>query len=231
MFVIPQNNWDFINDERMEELGRIYGKIDKFFPDEQNVLRFLNMDFLKIKYVIMGMEPYPSSFTRGGKTIPEATGRSFEVASLKDKQWSDKFKQSSLRNMIKAIYYNYTGEKISLDELRMKMSDGTFAIAPPGEWFDRMEDQGVLFLNATLTVEPYHADTHTKLWDKFMSDLIMHISRETDVKWMLWGGKAKERVLPLVNPDSCILSMHPRLDGFIEQNCFQYANDINWKGI
>jgi len=233
MFMIPDNNWDFINKEKNKELLKIYDAIknDGFFPHEDNVLRFLKMDFNNIKYVIMGMEPYPSSYTVNNILFPEATGRSFEVSSMINKTWQDKFKQSSLRNILKTIYYNEEGVIIPLDSIRKKIANKEFIIAAPSEWFNSLEKQGVLFLNATLTVKPGVVASQTIYWKSFMQDLIIHINEKSDAKWFLWGNDAKNAVLPYVDEKKCIITCHPRLAQFVDENCFQYAKDIDWKGV
>ena len=233
MFPIKENStWnDFFTEDILKELEEIETKIGtNYFPNKENVLRFTNTDLNNIKCIIVGMEPYPSSFVFNNKLIPEATGRSFEIKSLEDKTWNYKFKQSSLRNILKAIYYNETGCKKSLDEIRKEISNETFKISQPSEWFDNLENQGVLFLNATLTVIPGHVDTHTKIWEEFMSKLIPYIDKQ-NVKWLLWGNKAQDRVLPLINKNNAICSCHPRLANFVDENPFQYIKSINWKGI
>lgn len=228
MFSIVENNWGFITPDRTSELEKIFDSIGSFFPNENLVLRFLNMDFDNLKYVIVGMEPYPSSFVRDGVVVPEATGRSFEVESLRGKTWDAKFKQSSLRNILKAIYYARTGKNGSMEEIRKNIRDGIFPMSPPNEWFDLMEKQGVLFLNASLTVEPGNVGSHKQLWDKFVTDLIQHIEENRDVTWLLWGKDAQERVLPHVK--NYVLSCHPRLPEFVTENCFknEKLQGVNW---
>lgn len=229
------SSWDaFFKNEKFDvvnELNEIENKIGiDYFPNPDNVLRFMKLDIKKIKYVIVGMEPYPSSFEKDGNIYPEATGRSFEVASLQGKSWCDKFKQSSLRNIIKTIYYNETKEKVDLETLRNKIQLGEFIISNPSTWFDKTEEQGVLWLNATLTVQSYKVDTHKKYWAKFMEEIILYMKKENpNLKWVLWGQPAKERVLPLVGEQNCICTMHPRLVGFIDENCFAFMKDIKWK--
>ena len=124
-------NWEpfLLNEKVQKELKRIeeFLKDEKYFPSEERVLRFLEQDPKTAKAIIVGMEPYPSSFNESGIVIPEATGRSFEVASIK--QWTDKFKQTSLRNILKAIYLTETGQKISMDELREKIQNRSFLLA------------------------------------------------------------------------------------------------------
>lgn len=228
MFYIPENNWNFINEKRIKQLEQIYDKIDSFYPTEKNVLRFLENDFNNIQYIIVGMDPYPSSFIKEGVETPQATGRSFEVASISS--WNEKFKQSSLRNILKTIYLNETGQKKSLEEIREEIKSGTFRILSPHEWYDNLEKQGVIFLNATLTVEPGKPNSHVSLWDAFMEDLIVHIDSNSDAKWLLWGNDAKKRVFDLVREDQCILSCHPRLAQFVDENCFAKTHNIDWKG-
>lgn len=198
-----------------------------YYPAPENVLRFLNNDLNNVKYVIVGMEPYPSSFIRDGKEIPVATGRSFEVANVES--WQQKFKQSSLRNILKTIYYNETGEYKPLAEIRKKIATGEFPIKEPPAWFDSLEAQGVMFLNATLTVKPAAVDSHTKIWAGFMDRLIRHIDGK-GCTWLLWGNKASDRVLPLVKRENAITACHPRLAGFVKENCFAKTEGINWLG-
>lgn len=198
-----------------------------YFPNENRVLRFAEIDKEKIKVVIMGMEPYPSSYTEGGKILPVATGRSFEVANIHN--WNEKFKQSSLRNILKTIYFNETGNVVSLESLRKKITEGEFKIAQPKEWFDNLEMQGVLFLNASLTVQQYKVKTHTKLWKYFVTELIKEISKES-VQWMLWGRDAQERVLPLIDETNAVCCCHPRLARFVNENPFAKSNEIDWTG-
>lgn len=230
-----QNTWhkswnDFLTPEVINELNKIEKEIEKenYYPQKENVLRFLNTDLNKIKYIIVGMEPYPSYDIINN--CPQATGRSFEVSEIKDKTWAYKIKQSSLRNILKAIYYNETGEKKSLEDIRFYIENGLFDIAPPGEWFDIMEEQGILFLNSTLTVRANCVGSHKKIWDNFRKMLINYL-KEKNIKWMLWGNNAKEEVGIFLPSNKILTCPHPRLDSFIEKNTFQYAKDINWKGI
>lgn len=221
-------NNNFNAKEELNKIEKLIG--DNYFPNSKNVLRFMKLDINKIKYVIVGMEPYPSSFEKNGVIYPEATGRSFEVASLSGKTWNDKFKQSSLRNIIKTIYYNETNEMIDLESLRNKISNGEFVLSNPTDWFDNTEKQGVLWLNATLTVQSYKVDTHKKYWNNFMEEAISYMIKvNPNLKWVLWGQPAKERVLHLVGEEKCICTMHPRLVGFINENCFALMKDICWK--
>lgn len=217
----------------IDELDRIDKKIgNNYFPNTNKVLRFLETDLNKLKAIIVGMEPYPTSYIENSTEIPIATGRSFEVSLLKEQDWNYKIKQSSLRNILKTIYYNETGNIKSLEEIRKEINNKTFHILSPTELFNNLESQGVLFLNATLTVEKENVDSHRKEWEYFMNELIKYIISNTkDVKWLLWGDKAKTRILPFIDEKNAVISQHPRLAGFVEENCFSKIKNINWKGI
>ena len=225
------SSWKFFfTDEIKNELNKIEEKIgDNFYPRKENVLRFAKTDFNNLKCVIVGMDPYPSDYIKDGVLVPEATGRSFEVSSLFDKTWNTKFKQSSLRNMLKTVYFNETDVNKSLEDIRSYIENKTFDIKQPADWFNSLENQGVLFLNATLTVIPGKPDSHTKIWQNFMEKLIPFIDNK-DVKWLLWGDKAQKRVLPLIDEKNAICCVHPRIASFVEENPFGKIKDINWKG-
>ena len=226
---------EFLNlTEAKEKLEAIQKEIEtNYFPEEKNVLRFMNLDIFQLKYIIVGMDPYPSDYDYfdENKLIyvqkPVATGRSFEVGNLDS--WLQKYKQASLRNILKTIYYNETGKKVPLSEVQKSIIDGTFKILPPKEWFNYMEKQGIMFLNATLTVKPYTPGSHEKYWENFMQMLIEYLnSKNKKIIWVLWGNNAYKRFYPYVS--NTIVSPHPRVQNFIDHNCFHWMPDIDWTG-
>ncbi len=60
---------------------------------------------------------------------------------------------------------------------------------------ERWAKQGVLLLNATLTVRAHEAGSHQKQgWEAFTDDVIKEISVKcTDIVFLLWGGYAKKK--------------------------------------
>ncbi len=60
---------------------------------------------------------------------------------------------------------------------------------------ERWARQGVLLLNATLTVRAHEAGSHQKQgWEQFTDAVISNISQEKeDVVFLLWGGFAKKK--------------------------------------
>src|SRR6056297_3220220 len=61
---------------------------------------------------------------------------------------------------------------------------------------ERWADQGVLLLNATLTVRAHQAGSHQgKGWETFTDKVICKLSeRESPIVFMLWGGYAKKKI-------------------------------------
>lgn len=77
---------------------------------------------------------------------------------------------------------------------------------------ERWAQQGVLLLNATLTVRAHQAGSHQKKgWEQFTDAVIKKLSDEReDIIFLLWGGFAKKKT-KLINPDkhSILTSGHP----------------------
>ena len=77
---------------------------------------------------------------------------------------------------------------------------------------ERWAKQGILLLNATLTVRAHEAGSHQKQgWETFTDDVIKEISeRCNDVVFLLWGGYAKKKRKLIDSSKHMILSSgHP----------------------
>ena len=221
---------DFFTATRMAQLSGIADQILKapFFPRADHVLRFAYTNPANLRCIIVGMDPYPShTLGPDGEIIPEATGRSFEVASVTD--WGGKYRQASLRNILKAIYFMERGHAPTMEQLRAELTEGSFPILPPHDWWDSLERQGVLFLNASLTVIPDRPGSHTQYWDDFMTDLMAYLAAKAPhAVWLLWGNVAQARVPAAVTNKIC--SSHPRLPQFVTECPFAQVPTIRWLG-
>ncbi len=83
--------------------------------------------------------------------------------------------------------------------------------APNGN-LERWARQGVLLLNATLTVRAHQAGSHQKKgWEQFTDAVIQEISlHKKNVVFLLWGGYAKKKGSKINNDKHCVLtSGHP----------------------
>ena len=77
---------------------------------------------------------------------------------------------------------------------------------------ERWAKQGVLLLNATLTVRANQAGSHqNKGWEQFTDTVISTISREKEkVVFLLWGGFAKQKINLIDTSKHSVLSTgHP----------------------
>ena len=93
-------------------------------------------------------------------------------------------------------------------------------------------DQGVLLLNAMLTVNAREAASHRKAgWERFTDDVITTVSQQRDhVVFMLWGGFAKSKAR-LIDHDrhTVLTAAHPSPlsahNGFFGCKHFSQANE------
>ncbi|WP_026934344.1 uracil-DNA glycosylase [Christiangramia echinicola] len=77
---------------------------------------------------------------------------------------------------------------------------------------ERWADQGVLLLNATLTVRAHQAGSHQKKgWEEFTDNVLKLISdKKENVVFMLWGGYAKKKLRLIDDSKHLILTTgHP----------------------
>ncbi|MBQ2639652.1 MAG: uracil-DNA glycosylase [Bacilli bacterium] len=104
--------------------------------------------------------------------------------------------------------------------------------------------EGVLLLNAVLTVEEHKPTSHKdKGWEKFTDDIIKIINKkETPVVFILWGAYARKKKELITNPTHLVIeSAHPSpfsaYNGFFGSRPFSKANEflkknnikeINW---
>ena len=96
----------------------------------------------------------------------------------------------------------------------------------------RWAKQGVLLLNATLTVEAHKAASHQRQgWEQFTDEVISHLSnRRQNLVFILWGSYAISK-RTLINPDKHLIltSVHPSplsaYRGFFGNKHFSKANN------
>lgn len=237
MSLIPMNvhsSWNkFLSDEIRDELKIIDEKIGRNInPNYENVLRFLLTDLKEIKVAILGQDPYPEK--------GRATGRAFEVGDLKS--WNQKFRQVSLKNIIRLIYKNYNNIEdynkiLKFSEIQKHIADGSFNILAPDKIFKSWEKQGVLLLNTYFTVECGITGSHISIWESFSLKLLQYISEENkNINWFLWGRLAEEKS-KYIKSGKFYISRHPMMcsekyeDDFLRNNCFKDTmNIINWLG-
>jgi uracil-DNA glycosylase len=143
--------------------------------------------------VVLGQDPYPKS--------SRATGRSFEQGDLPEWVASRQKVAESLRRILQTVAHFRTGESKYLngDAAWSGVVDDidTLEIRKPREFFDHWQEQGVLCLNAGLTLSRFQKDVqaaHFALWRPVVKRILTTLAtrKNGSVVFLLWGGVAKK---------------------------------------
>ena len=100
----------------------------------------------------------------------------------------------------------------SLQNIFREVIDDTGAPSPQSGNLDRWAEQGVLLLNAVLTVRAHEAASHAGMgWERFTDAVVRAIdTHHTGVVYMLWGSYAQKKV-SFVNAERNLVlrAVHP----------------------
>jgi len=186
------------------------------YPESTKIFRALNLTPIgEVKIVILGQDPYHGP--------NQAQGLSFSVPKgVKN--------PPSLQNIFKELESEY-GKK---SEAEVKYAGDLSCWAK----------QGVLLLNAVLTVEAGKAGSHANRgWESLTDEIIRAVSKERDnIVFLLWGSYARKKKGLIDSEKHLILeSVHPSplsaYGGFFGCGHFKKANkwledhgetEINW---
>lgn len=175
------------------------------YPKPQNVFRAFNACPVKsVAVVIIGQDPYHGNYQ--GK--PQANGLCFSV--------DDGIPiPPSLQNIYKEIH-----AELGVD-------------IPTTGNLEHWAEQGVLMLNATLTVRAGEAGSHQgKGWEKFTDAVIRELSNTKEgLIFILWGNYAKQKGAEIDRSKHTVLeSPHPSPfsahNGFFGNGHFKQTNAI-----
>jgi len=100
----------------------------------------------------------------------------------------------------------------SLQNIFKEVSDDTGAPMPQSGDLTRWARQGVLLLNATLTVRAHQAASHQRRgWEQFTDAAICALNRDREhLVFLLWGGYARAKAALIDSGRHCVLqSVHP----------------------
>ncbi len=193
------------------------------YPPPKSIFRAFDLTpFKKVEVVILGQDPY-----HGPK---QANGLCFAV---------DEGTQlpPSLQNIYKEIETEYK-EDLPLDTKSGLPNEALLVHRSLGEAGAKKGDlsrwavQGVLLLNATLTVKARVAGSHQhKGWEEFTDAAIKALSDEREhLVFMLWGNYAKNKGAHIDRQKHLVLeAAHPSPfsahNGFFGCNHFKKANE------
>jgi len=176
----------------------------RVYPAPKNIFRAFDLcPFEKVKVVILGQDPYHGE--------GQANGLAFAVDA-------ETRVPPSLQNIFKEIESDLPCEGQTFTE-----RDGDLT---------RWAKQGVLLLNATLTVRAHSAGSHQeKGWEQFTDAVIRVLSEErVALVFMLWGNYAKAKGAHIDRTKHLVLEApHPSpfsaASGFFGSRHFSKANE------
>lgn len=120
----------------------------------------------------------------------------------------------------------------SLRNIFQEVASDTGASLPTSGNLDRWAEQGVLLLNAVLTVRAHEAASHAgRGWEQFTDAVVREIAaRREGIVYMLWGSYAQRKGAIADPARNCILkAVHPSplsaYRGFFGCRHFSQAND------
>ncbi len=192
-------------------------KSGTIYPKPINIFRAFDLcPFNKVKVVIIGQDPYHGPNQANGLCFAVGGTGGVEVAM-----------PPSLKNIFKEI-------------------ESDIGIAPENNGdLSRWAKQGVLLLNATLTVRSNTPGSHQKKgWEEFTDAVIEKLSNEkSGLVFMLWGNYAKKKGEKIDRKKHLVLeAQHPSpfsaYNGFFGCKHFSKANkylkekgarEIDWR--
>lgn len=180
------DKWKNIIDEKeayniLPQLVWTYS-IAEVYPNKQDVFKaFRIIEPSECRVVFIGQDPYPQ---RG-----KATGIVFaNKRDTPEEDYSPSLKV--IKNSIKSL------EKPNL----------VYNFDPTLEGWAK---QGILMLNASLTVEANKVGSHVMMWRKFMTKLVSNLSKyNKDIIFVLFGSLA-QTFIPYIHSDNYIVEKHP----------------------
>jgi len=180
------------------------------FPSPKNIFAaFDRCPWKKTQVVILGQDPYHSQSVVNKKTVPTAHGLCFSVVRGAPKP-------PSLQNIFKELAAEYPDYH-----------------TPTHGNLTAWAEQGVLLLNATLTVRAHQPMSHANQgWETFTDAAIRALSNQkSDVIFLLWGRHARAKKSLIDTTRHHVLEApHPSpfsaSSGFFGCGHFQKTNEI-----
>lgn len=199
------------------------GDREDTFPERENTFRAINeIDINKAKVVIFGQDPYPRK--------ESATGYAFWDGKIVD--WNNPL-SPSLRNLFKSVLVSKGWAKTTdcVADVRRIVTEKQ--LMQPGAFFKNSIDQGVVWLNASLTFtskDTKELRRHLKFWKPMIKLIIESLmAKNSDLVFVFWGAKAKvfQKIISNVQSEcrfEYVENNHPMMESFHLKNTF---NDIS----
>lgn len=188
---IPPDGWEDLFREMDEELRNISAQLDNdvimhgpYYPAKRNIFKALELVKPQdVKVVIIGMDPYPGDYngTCYADGLAFSVNGSIPLSNI----------PASLKNIFKEVKNNYPDAIINHGDLT------SWAL------------QGVLLLNACLTVRPGDPGSHKDLWLGFIKAIIATIRNNDNLVAVFWGAKAQKLMTCFGTKTLKLTSGHP----------------------
>lgn len=185
-------SWSSVFSSSLEELRHSCAMVQMttYYPRKHHVFEAFRLCPLdNVRVVIMGQDPYPQLSPICGR--PYACGLSFSVSE------NELTVPKSLQTILHEMRLSSTDPNFSDSFYGVPYYDKTEAeVCSPLPEIVRGDlrhwcDQGVLLLNASLTVAPQSPDTHRVVWTGFIVSVLRAIvARNPDVIFCFWGARA-----------------------------------------
>ncbi len=188
------------------------------FPPKNQVFKAFETDLNQVTVVILGQDPY--------HTPGAAMGLAFSVPSTQPIP-------PSLINIYKEIDSDLSALRQELLSMNpnLKLDPADYRHHNTSGDLTPWQQQGVLLLNNTLTVEAHHAGSHRGHgWEHFTEATIKYLNQtRPHLVFILWGRDARNKK-PLIDPTKHLIleSPHPSplsaYQGFFGSRPFSQAN-------
>ena len=175
------------------------------YPDRKDIFKAFRLTpFNEVKVVILGQDCYHDGSADG---LAFSNSKSTTISP-------------SLKNILKEIEDEFPENKDIITHGRLDLQD-----------LSRWSKQGVLLLNAALTVEKGKAGSHLELWKPFTIKILQTLNTKNDIIWLFLGKESQIYAKFATNITHSILKVsHPAAEvyksnaGFFGSNCFKKIN-------
>ncbi len=187
------------------------------YPPPKNIFRAFELcPFDKVEVVILGQDPYHGPGQANGLCFAVNGGVNLPP---------------SLQNIIKELESDLGGDRASSEEV-LRPAGRREALAKKGGSLEHWAKQGVLLLNATLTVRARTAGSHQgRGWEQLTDAVIRTLSEKREnLVFILWGNYAKAKGAHIDRTKHLIIeSAHPSPfsahSGFFGSKPFSRTNE------
>lgn len=155
--------------------------VSEVYPDKKDIFkafRIVSPDECRV--VFIGQDPYPQRGVATGIVFANKEG-------TPEENYSPSLKV--IRNSIK----------------NLENPNIVYTFNPT---LENWAKQGILMLNASLTVEDSKVGSHTMMWRGFMTKLISNISKCENIIFVLFGSVA-QTFIPYIHSGNYIIEKHP----------------------